>query len=355
MVWPWKREKRNYTEQELAAVQATVTGAAASVEPARVAAVETSASLWGRAMASGRVAGRAGAVLTPAVLYDVGRSLVLAGEAVYRLVAGAAGVVAMRCAAWDISGMDTWTYRVSVDYPNGTRTASVPGAAVLHPRINTSPSASYRGRSPVTLADTTMRMLAGIEGSLRREAAAGTGYVIPAPIEGMEDSDFDNLVADIRALNGGTRMVPSMEGGFGDATAAGRLRSNNNWNPQRLGLSPPAELVSLRSDAALAVLGACGVPPELFAGDSDGTGRREAWRQFLHGTIQPVADVVAVEFAEKLEAPVRFDFDGLFASDVQGRGRAFQSLTGGGLSVADAARATGVQVSGAPAEGVTGA
>ena len=35
------------------------------------------------------------------------------------------------------------------------------------------------------------------------------------------------------------------------------------------------------------ILAACGVPPEMLR-QSDGTGRREAWRQFLFGSVAPV-------------------------------------------------------------------
>ena len=99
--------------------------------------------------------------------------------------------------------------------------------------------------------------------------------------------------------------------------------------------------MSLRSDAALAVLAACGVPPELVQGRGDGTARREAWRQFLHGTLQGTADVVGAELAEKLETPVTLSFDRLFASDIQGRGRAYQSMTAGGMEPERAARLAG--------------
>lgn len=58
----------------------------------------------------------------------------------------------------------------------------------------------------------------------------------------------------------------------------------------------------------------------------------------LHRAVQPVADLLAVELAAKLDAPgLRLGFDRLFASDLQGRARAFQSLTGGGMEAERAA------------------
>ena len=108
---------------------------------------------------------------------------------------------------------------------------------------------------------------------------------------------------------------------------------------QRIGADPPESLINLRSAAALAVLGACGCPAELFTGAADGTSRREAWRVFLHGTLQGAADVVAAELTERLETPIRLTFDRLFASDIQGRARAFLSMIGAGGKGLDTERA----------------
>ena len=57
-------------------------------------------------------------------------------------------------------------------------------------------------------------------------------------------------------------------------------------------------------------------------------------RRFLHSTISPAARVVADELAVKLDTPgLAFDFKELFASDLSGRARAFQSMVGGGMKL----------------------
>ncbi len=72
-------------------------------------------------------------------------------------------------------------------------------------------------------------------------------------------------------------------------------------------------------------------------------GQRESWRRFLHGSVQPLGDLLAVELADKLDAPgLRLTFDRLFASDLSGRARAFQCLTGGGMDAERAAAAAGL-------------
>ena len=59
------------------------------------------------------------------------------------------------------------------------------------------------------------------------------------------------------------------------------------------------------------------------------TAQRESWRRFLHGTVAPVARLVAHELGEKLDAPgLRLEFEELRASDVQSRARSWRTLVG---------------------------
>lgn len=53
-----------------------------------------------------------------------------------------------------------------------------------------------------------------------------------------------------------------------------------NWKPSRLGANPPDALVDLSDKATLAVLAACGIPPELMSGQGQGTAAREAFQRF---------------------------------------------------------------------------
>ena len=98
----------------------------------------------------------------------------------------------------------------------------------------------------------------------------------------------------------------------------------------RLGANPPMSLATLRTDSAQAVLSACGVSADLFVA-GDAAGQRESWRRFLHGSVQPLAELLAAELADKLDVPgLSLRFDRLFASDLSGRARAFASLVKGG-------------------------
>ena len=88
------------------------------------------------------------------------------------------------------------------------------------------------------------------------------------------------------------------------------------------------------------MLAACGVPPDLFAA---GNASREAWRRFLHGSLQPLAALVARELADKLERPgLSIGFRRLAASDVANRARALGDLVKAGVELAEARRLSGL-------------
>ena len=88
---------------------------------------------------------------------------------------------------------------------------------------------------------------------------------------------------------------------------------------------------------------ACGVPAVLFDGGGDAAAKREGWRLFLHGSVQPLATILAVELGAKLDAPrLALTFDRLFASDLQGRARAYQSMVKAGMDRSRAATLAGL-------------
>lgn len=108
----------------------------------------------------------------------------------------------------------------------------------------------------------------------------------------------------------------------------------------RLGAEPPGSLVSQAELATKEVLAACGVSPALFDAKS-ATGAREAWRQLLFGTVAPLGRIVTAELQGKLHSDIMITWQELRASDIQGRARAFQSLTGGGMDAGKAAEIVG--------------
>jgi len=154
-----------------------------------------------------------------------------------------------------------------------------------------------------------------------------------------EKDTLGTLSDDLKALAGKLTLVETTAGGWGEGKMAA---PQADYRVRRLGMEPPASLSALRRDVAVSVLAACGVPPSLAGESSDGTAQREAWRRFLHGAVQPLAVVAEAELSAKLESDISLGFDALFASDLAGRARAFQSMVGGGMEPAKAAALAGL-------------
>ena len=64
--------------------------------------------------------------------------------------------------------------------------------------------------------------------------------------------------------------------------------------------------------------------PALFD-DSDGTSKREAYRQWTLGVVRPFGRLLAVELTEKLGSPVALKFDN-YGTDMVGRSQVFSKL-----------------------------
>ena len=206
------------------------------------------------------------------------------------------------------------------------------------------PANPWRGCGPLELADQTGSLVGALESSLSNESSTPTGFLLPVPQgddadQDEEDDPLVELKADLKTLGGGLALVETTAAGFGEGRGAAPQK---DWIPYRLGPAPPAALCTLREDVGRSVLAACGISPAMVGGKSDGTARREAFRQFLHLSVQPLAKTIQEEFRAKLELNLTLDFSELMAGDLMGRARAFQSLVGGGIDVEKAAALSGL-------------
>ena len=337
----------SFTDLSLASLVARATGI--QKNPEHVAVVEAATGKLARAFAAALVEpnNEISNALTSSVMYQIGKSLLSSGESVWLIDVDvdtaepdeAPRVKLIQATSWDVFGdARHWSYRIDIAGPNSTKTIRVPAESVVHPRINVDPAIPYKGQSPLSVARSTAMLAGGMEAILASEAAAGSGNLIPAPIEGMEKPALDELKADVGQLDGRPSLVPTMAGGWGE----GRAQSVSDWKQVRIGFSPPEGLVKLRPQVEDSILSALATPPDLIRGGTQAQANREAWRQYLHGTVEPLAKVCATEFREKLHPDITLSFDALKASDVQGRARAFQSLVAGGMDVQKAAILSGL-------------
>lgn len=346
----WRSAQREapYTD---AIVNAILTGAAGTAaggdgvtlgDVRKTAAVELVCALYGAAFGAADVAppGARTAPVTPAFLEDLVRRLIRNGEAVY-VIDVADGVQFLPSSGWTVTGgyrPRSWRYRVDLPGPSETGAHMVaPAASVLHFTYSVDHGRPWQGISPLDWASLSGALAGNLERALADESAGTRGYVLPVP-SGVAKAQADAVKADLRNLRGRTTVVESTSGGWGQGTAAAPAR---DWAPSRIGPAWPASINDARRAAEASILLACGVPLSLVE-SGDAQGAREGWRRFLHGSLRPLARRIEAELAEKLDTDVALSFDGLFASDVQGRARAYQSMTGGGMAPERAAQLAGL-------------
>ena len=349
--WPFGKttEMRStgggYEASLLAQLEAHAAGGSAATVGA-TSALEAASSLVARCLASAAVEGPANlaAAVTAPVLAQTGRSLIRSGESVHAIHVEDDGRVRLGVSGHhDVYGGPdpaTWSYRVSECGPQGTEHRMVPAAGVVHVRYLTDAIRPWAGVGPLQAARIAGRLSAEVSNALADGESGPRGNLLPLPVDG-EDESVEELKGDLRTLRGRLALVESTRTMHAGAPGSA---PQDDWKTRRIGANPPAAEVTLLERAFLEVLAACGVPPALF-GDGDGTAQRESFRRFLHATLDPLAKLIAAELSDKLEAAITLNLDGLFAADLAGRARAFQSMTGAGMDPGKAAGLAGLMES----------
>ena len=232
---------------------------------------------------------------------------------------------------------DSWRYRLTLGGPSETSTHDfVPAASVLHFRYAPDPSRPWRGNGPIAVANLAGRLSAETVRALAEESSGPIGRLLGIPVDGA-DATVEGLKADIKNAAGRVALLET--GDWGNAGGDTKV----DLKTERFGAEPPASLVDLVSVASQEVYSACGLNSGLWsAGDAAST--REAWRLALFGVLSPLGKLVESELQDKLEDTVTLSWQELRASDLSGRARAFQSMVGGGMAVAEAVAVAGLMV-----------
>ena len=346
MKWPWQsnletRADSSYTDALVAAITANAKGQTTAF-PSAVGALEAAAGLVGRAFASAVVETESSAVmrsLTPGCLALIGRSLIRRGEIVFYIDTSMGMIDLLPCQSHDVDGAPnpaTWLYRCTVSGPDMTHTYErTPAAGVVHISYSRDVETPWRGVGPLQSAQLTGRLAAETLAALADESSGPRGHLLGIPVDG-NDPTVASLKADLRTLAGKLALLEI--GDWGGAAGGG----NVVLKPERLGPEPTAALVELFKVSREDVLSSCGVNPSLVM-DAQGTAQREAYRQFLFGTVAPLGRMVAAELTAKLGAPIKLDWEELRASDIAGRARAFGTMVStGGMDVDRAAALSGL-------------
>ena len=332
----FKRETRTgFTDIVVAGLEATVGGTSGNLMA--TGALEVCAGLWARALAAARVEGAA--VLTARIRHQIGRDLIRTGESVF-LIDTLNGSLRLEPTAQH-QVTKGWRYDLHLAQPDGTmQRRNVARDSVLHLMWAVDPARPWEGVSPLGAASLLGKLASGTESKLGEDLATPVAHLLPTPTDGGATA-LDTLRSDIGSARGKAVLAQGTSSGWEEGrTQAG---TNKDWQSSRLGPEIPEQLRALYGDVLGAVAQVCGIPASLVQHQNvDGTESREAYRRWIMANVQPVADMIAEAASAALEDEVVFDFRGLWAHDFVGRASAFQKLTAGGMSAAEAREIVGL-------------
>ena len=322
MKWPWStREVRSgYESLLVAGIEATAGGTAHNV--VRTGAMEIAAGMWGRVLAAAVVTGTG--ALTSRVRHHMGRHLIRHGEAVYAIETKG-GLSLTPVSRFEV--LSGWRYRCEMPKPpNHVTTRILPRAAVCH--IQWAQDANRPWESVPPLASGLGTLAAASEEKLIEELRTPVAHILPIPVDGG-DAGLDGLRGDIGSAKGGAVLAEATSAGWGEGPGAG---SRNDWRAERLGPAVQLEARLLHGDTLDATLAACGIPPSLVRGLSDGTRAREDYRRWVLASVIPIANMIAEAASEALDSEVSLDFRAIWAHDMAGRSKAYATLIQAGVS-----------------------
>ena len=345
--WPWSRnggavvEERSgdYAAAIIDQLLSTAEGDSTTPTIRGVAVARACIALYGRAFAAAVPVGSRTAPLTPDLLGHLGRSLCFPGEAVYAIDVRGGRIVIRPCAWWDLTGSadpSTWVYRVDLAGPSTTETRILSADSVIHIRAEIDAAQPWEGTSALRGAALSRTLASQLERRLGEEAGAPVAHLVAVPTDGG-DTALDAVRSGIKGAKGRAVLVEAVES-MADIPSAAPKRG---WKAARLGADPPEHAVKLRQDVQIAICAAAGVPPSLVLG-SQGTDRRESYRQWIATTVRPLAKVAEAAISTALDAEVTLDFGALTSADIAGRAKALETLVRAGVPLAEARELAGL-------------
>jgi hypothetical protein len=285
-----------YTAALMAARESWISGSSGLAEI--TAAVQTSVSLWESGLALADVTGTD--LLTRRTMAMAARSLALRGEVVF-LIADRL----IPATDWDMSTRfgEPRAYRLGLPEIGGGRNQTVLAAEVLHFRIGVDPSTPWAGSAPLRRSRLSAELLEEVETALRdvfRDAPLGS-MIVPVP-EGSAD-DMNALRSGFRGRRGAALVIE----GVAQAVGAG-MHPQLGKSPDQLSPDLERTLVDkLLTSAKGEVYGVFGILPGLVNPSTTGPLVREAQRHLAQLVLQPIANIMAEEVAEKLGSEVAID------------------------------------------------
>ena len=315
-----------------------------TVRDAALGGLQIAAGRVARALAVATVEGDGG-LLTPDLLSGIGYDLIRQGESLHLFAVDLSGRPSLLRASTTVPVVSgsadprTWRYSLSVPGPSIDRTVSACADEVCHVRINASPWQPWRGRSPLRVAESTGRLASALVKSLGEESAVYVARMIAMPTATAQ-ATINGLKALIADPKYARLLLPeTTASGFGQGRSSAPL---TDWKPSRLGPDWSMGGTELHGLVLQEVLAVCGIPPALAPGaNAAGPTLREANREFLTTTIQPLGALIAAEASRVLERPVTIHHHALAAADVAMRARGVHVLKQSGVELERAMQLVG--------------
>ena len=181
-------------------------------------------------------------------------------------------------------------------------------------RVNAEPGTPWRGVGALEASNSTGRLLAELEAQLTLESKVPPTRIITGGGVKRQAGDIEASVK----RGGIVTLIQGQISGRDDPSGvrAGAIKNETT-----------AAVVDLHEQLERAVCAALGVPGGLVLSGGDGAAAREDFRRFAAATVAPILGVVKTEWEAKV-APLKFNLDGLRASDETARARATGSRAG---------------------------
>ena len=254
-MWPFRKapvevrqDASSYTDTIVRALVAAATGEEQDTAHG-TAAAEAAASQYARAFSMAKITPQSPTTrgLSPSMLANVVREMVVRGESMYLIRVEAGQVELYPCGSFDIRGgdrKDDWQVRVDTYGPTSSSTTTlVPYAQVLHFMWSYDSALPWVGVGPLSRASVTGSLHGGLDRTLGYEARGPVGHLLPTPAgPDTDDEDEDplgDLRRDIANLRGAAALVETTSSAWGEGSLAAPRR---DWMPSRIGPNPPAPL-----------------------------------------------------------------------------------------------------------------
>ena len=267
-------------------------------------------------------------VFSPHFLAACGNSLARHGEAVW-IIEVFDNVKVLPASTISISGgynPESWRYNLTLPGPTQIFSRkNIPGNGLLHFKINVDHRRPWRGVSIFESADVSVQGLALMEDSLQAEYGMPVSRLFA--YRDLGDDQAKDFATSFKSAKGVNAI------GLGDKETYDLL----DFRPE-----PNAETITSKDGDIGRLIAAAGIPPALLVAGANAQAMREAYRQFILVTVNPILSMMATELSEKFETEVNISSAPLHATNISERARAYKLLVDAGHDRTEAARIAGI-------------